>query len=588
MANCLGSYGLDFFEENDETMTGVVGYVVSKGKGFSSYYGAPYLFMPLGHVEFWVGTEKGKGGNFQVSSFHTHCGGRNIWEMICSDIDLTPKACPKNERILMMSRSADSGGMLPVDIINADVLPSFLKGDKLKLQIVAPCLDVQYYATEDEYDDAQPEDKHGKKWLISDGALMALSFLGNHLVGNYEEGKEYENDAYVTFKATVKALYHGAFELEGNRENTFIRCVADTQYGELEFHHSVEQVPEDMRKNIKVGSIISGVCILSADAAIEEYESGIVKDFDHDLRLLRYTLKKGQAERLRSVLTEESVYETDTSGTSYHGADEIIDRFNFVEENHKGEYFAHMAEITEIEESSLDFPVGTKCIVLAADEEDHYESIVFISVDGEGNISQIKVSTDSRYHFRVERPERIKTPLDDIEIPESVADPILARAKFHGFLDWETDFGQIADDPYYSAHAYNAKEMLNALRANPQPDEKQAVDNILGYLFAKAVEEVVNHNRENPNYEPRLTASYRPNDALHGQLISTLEPEKHAALENAMELAQQFGNDFYSFMDMADKTEDDFEEIFLQAAIIVQRIGQIYANNGFDSMREGC
>ncbi len=587
MANLFESYGLEFFEENDETMTGLVGYVASNGKAFSSYYGAPYLYMPVGAPEFWLGSEKDEEGKLHINSFHTHCCGRNIWEMICSDIDLSPKACPKNERILMMSRSTDNGGMLPVDIINADVLPSYLKGDRINLQIVAPCLDVNYYATEEEYDDAQPKDKHGKKWLISDGALMALSFLGNHLVGLYEEGKEYDNDAYVTFRATVKALYHGVFELEGNRENTFIRCIADTQYGELEFHHSIDQVPEEMRKNIKIGSIISGVCILSADAAINEYESGIVKDFDHDLRLLRQTLQKGDAERLRSVLTDDSVYETQTSGKSYHGPTDIINRFQYVADFHDGEYFAHMAEITETEIEDPEFPVGTKCIVLAADEEDNYESIVFMTTDVDGNIARIKVSRDGRYHFEIKHPPRVKTPLDDIEIPESVADPIMARARFHGFLDGETEYEEIAEDPDYSSHASNAQRMLDALSADPQPDAKQAIDRILSYLFAKAVEDTVNRSRENPTMETRLTSSYSPTDAMQGELRTTLEPELHSKLVNDMELAEQFGNDLFSFMEMTDKTDDDFVDTFTQAAVIIQRIGQIYAKHEFISSEGG-
>ena len=136
-------------------------------------------------------------------------------------------------------------------------------------------------------------------------------------------------------------------------------------YGELEFDHSFDQVPEDLRDNIKVGSIISGVCMISADAAIGEYENGIVKDFDHDLRLVRFTLAKGETERLRSVLTADSVYETDTSGNSCCGADEIIDRLTYACENHEGKYIAHLAEITELAGFGLEYPVGTKCIVLA-------------------------------------------------------------------------------------------------------------------------------------------------------------------------------------------------------------------------------
>ncbi len=414
MADMLESYGLEFFEEDEETMMGLAGYIISNGKAFSSYYGAPYFYMPVGILEFWAGTEKEE-GKLQFNRFHTHCSGRILWEMICSDIDLSPKSYPENERILMLNRSTGEGGMLPIDIFNVDVLPSWLKGDRIELQIVAPCLEVNYYATEEEYDDAQPEDRHGKKWLIAEGALMPLSFLGNHLVGLYEEGKEYDNDAFVTFRATVKALYHGVFEMEGTRENTFIRCVADTMYGEMEFHHSVDQVPEEMRKNIRIGSVVSGVCILSGDAAIKEYENGIVKDYDHNLRLLRQTIQKGEPERLRGVLTDDSVFETETYGKTYLGATDIVNRFRYVADYHEGKYIAHMAEITGTGEAELEFPAGTKCIVLSADKEDNYESIVFMTTDENGNIARIKVTRDDRYHFRIKHPPRVRTPLDTNE-----------------------------------------------------------------------------------------------------------------------------------------------------------------------------
>lgn len=585
MANLLDSYGLDFLGKDEETLMGAVKYTVQEGKAIKGYYDTPYFYLPIGSAEFWASSEKSEAGKLAISGFHTHCGGKTIWEMICSDIDLSPKDCPKTERILMMSRGTDNGSMLPVDIITADVLPSFLKGDKLTLQVVAPCLEVNYYATEEDYDKTVPTDKRGKKWGVANGSLMPLSFLANHLVGNYEEGKEYANDAYVTFKAKVTRLYVGTFEIGDQKENTFIRCFADTIYGELEFDHSFDQVPEDLRDNIKVGSIISGVCVISADAAIGDYENGIVKDFDHNLRLVRFTLSKGEAERLRSVLTADSVYETDTSGNCYHGADEIIERLNYVCENHEGKYIAHFAEITEHAEPDLEYPVGTKCIVLADNEEDNYESIVFLSTDEDGNISRIQVSTDSRYRFQIEKPERVKTSLDDIEIPQSVVQPIIARAKFHGFLDHDLDDDLIVQDEDYSQHKNNVQRMLEALQKEPQPDTEEAFGNILGYLFAKSVEMTINEAKENPAFETRLTASYNPLDALEGKLISTLPPDQHAALEDAMELAQQFGKDVFVFMEMTGKTDEDFTDIFTQAAIVVQRIGQLFGRNGFE---ESC
>lgn len=585
MANLFDSYGLDFLGKDEDTLMGAVRYTVQEGKAIKGYYDTPYFYLPIGSAEFWASSEKSEDGKLAISGFHTHCGGKTIWEMICTDVDISPKDWPKTERILMMSRSTDNGGMLPVDIITADVLPSFLKDDRLTLQLVAPCLEVNYYATEEEYDKTVPADKQGQKWGIADGALITLSFLANHLVGNYEDGKEYDNDAYITFKAKVTRLCVGTFEIGDQKENTFIRCFADTVYGELEFDHSFGQVPEELRDNIKVGSIISGVCMISADAAIGEYENGIVKDFDHDLRLVRFTLAKGETERLRSVLTADSVYETDTSGNSCYGADEIIDRLTYVCENHEGKYIAHLAEITELAGSGLEYPVGTKCIVLADKEEDNYESIVFVSVDEDGNISRIHVSTDSRYRFRIEKPERVKTPLDDMVIPESVVQPIIWRAKYHGFLAYDLEDKLVLEDEDYTQHKNNAERMLEALQAEPQSDAEKSIGNILGYLFAKSVEMTVNEAKENPAFETKLTASYSPHDAFRGVLRSTLPPDQHAALENAMEQARQFGKDVFAFMEMMEKTDDDFPELFTQAAVVVQRIGQMYASNGFE---ESC
>lgn len=73
-----------------------------------------------------------------------------------------------------------------------------------------------------------------------------------------------------------------------------------------------------------------------------------------------------------------------------------------------------------------------------------------------------------------------------------------------------------------------------------------------------------------------------PHDAFRGVLRSTLPPDQHAALENAMEQARQFGKDVFAFMEMMEKTDDDFPELFAQAAVVVQRIGQMYASNGFE------
>lgn len=578
MANMLESYGLDFLSEDEESMMGTHGYTVQNGRAFTSYHEAPYFYMNMGRVEFWASTVKDKDGKLSVSAFHTHCGGNHIWEMICSDIDLTPKASTETERILMMYKSGVEAGMLPVDIFNADILPSFLKGEKLKLQIVAPCWQVHYYATEADYEAAAFTDDNGKKWSVAVGSLFPLKFLYNHSTDRYKPGEEYEDDADICFAATVKAVYYGEFKVGGEEHDTFLRCVADTIFGELKFHHTIEQVPEDMRQNIKIGAIISGTCILSADAAIEKYENGVVKNAENNLKLIRYSIEKGANERLRAVLTDKSVYETETSNKSYQGPDAIIARFNYVHENHAGKYITHSAVITEADELSMEYPVGTRCIILA-DERNNYESIAFVTTNQDGNIEKIKISTDSRYRFQVEEPPQIKTPLDDLEAPKSVADLIIPRARFHGFLDYDVESDQILEESVSETHKEYAQQMLDALRDSNPDDLACVMDNLIAYLFAKTVERTVIERKS----DALLQVSYKTDDALIGTLHSALTTDGHAALERAIKLAKQFGKDIRSFMRISGMEESDYSDTFLHAAIIVQQIGQLYAENGFDS-----
>jgi hypothetical protein len=52
-----------------------------------------------------------------------------------------------------------------------------------------------------------------------------------------------------------------------------------------------------------------------------------------------------------------------------------------------------------------------------------------------------------------------------------------------------------------------------------------------------------------------------------------------------METGKQFGTDLFTFMQLADKSDDDFIDTYKLAAIVVQRIGRIYSLKCFN--REG-
>lgn len=577
MAAYLENYGLDFFAEEEDMFSGLLGYLAQNGKAIVGYYNYPYLFKSMGNVEFWLDTELDpENKRLSVTDFDAHCGGNVVWEMIASGNDINSKQDSPLKRIMLFKACEGQRCLIPVHVITADVLPSFLEGDVIKLQMIAQPLEINYYADEDEYSDSLPSDEYGKKWGIGEGSLLALSFLNNHDPERYDKTKEYESDSYLHFNATVTKLYHGVFDMGGKKENLFVRCFAQTAYGELEFDHTIDQVPEEQRKNMKVGAVISGLCILSGDAAIDEYENGVIKDFEHDLKALRYAFVKGQAQRLRSVLSPNAVLDTDNADTTFVGPDQIIERINYVHDNYKKEYFAHLATVTEAED--LEFSVGERCLILARESEDNYESLAFIKVNDDGLITDIIIRNESRYRFQVDRPATIDSDPEEFQPHKRVEEPIFLRAQFHGIIDHSMELEELLNNiADRETSENNAKLILDALQKEPQPDIETALENTFGYLFAKAVEQALSNELSKSAGSEEVTVSIVPKDAFSGE-VNTILSELKKPIEKAFRLGKQFYKDLKYYMQSKDLGEDDFAEEFTRAAVVVQRSGQLGAS----------
>lgn len=403
MPNFIENFGLDFLFEEEEIAMGFMAYLTQEGTAINGYYGCPTLFDSMGAIDLFVKTRKMEDGNLAIADLDTHCCGTNVWEMRNTGISITPKDALPMERVYLFLNK-DGEGMVPIHLTNADVLPSFLNGDVVKMQMCALPLQINYFSDEEEYAASIPKDKNGEKWLVGEGALLPIDFLVNHCVEKAGGDSSVETDDRVMFRAEVKELYHGLFQMGEEKEYPFINCIADTQFGELCFAHTIQQIPEEQRDHIRIGATISGVCILSGDVAIFEYEKGFVKDFEHDLRLLRQTIVHGEAERMRPVLRENAVYTSEASGKTYEGKDEIIKRLDVVRNNqiiggHK--CFAYPATIEQAPEETK-YSVGTRCIVIAYDDEERYDAIAFLDVDEEGFITEIHISEDGCYRFALD------------------------------------------------------------------------------------------------------------------------------------------------------------------------------------------
>lgn len=578
MANCIEHLGLDFLMQTEDEVRGLWGYIAQEGKPIIGYYGFPYLNQHFGDAQLILRTIRNdEEKRIEVVGMDTHSSGNCIWDVSLSDLNIARKDADILERRCIVKRKSDGGGMAVVNIVNADVLPSFDEGTDLKLQMVAfPAL-IEYFKDEDEYAAAQPESPTGKKWLLADGSMLATGFMRNRDPESDAFASNDDLDDLMLIRGTVKKLYHGVFALNGEAHNTYLRCIIGTEHGDLEIVHTINEVKEEQRDNIRVGATVNGVFTLSGDAAIYEYDQGVVLDEAHDLSILRSTFAGADPERIRFVFAENAIYLAEYNNSTYTGRDAIVARLKYVAEVADDKYFAHMATIVSVDagDTVLPYHAGKRCIVIASGEEHNYQSIAFADIDDEGRISRLVTSDNCRYHFRIDEKPVPKTPLDDVEIPESVVEPIILRARFHGIIDDDVAAQSILTDvPDVRMYERNVEQMLCTM---PEGDEEKNLKNLFGYLFAKAIETAYSETQHTGLFKKRLVVRYTPADAWNGTIHTLLKPEKSERIAVAMEFGKQFAKDFAFFHPFGAAHDDAYDADLRKALIVVQQLGYLYA-----------
>jgi len=573
----MENFGLEVFTEKDESFSGLIAHSAQNGVAITGYYGLPYFNQHYGSVQIILRTKPRDGEEgLELSGVDTHAAGRAIWTVRLSGANVNPDDADKLSRRVIVTRSDSSGGMAVVNIVNADVLPSFMEDDLITMQVLAFPEFIGYYADEDAYADSLPDRKYDKKLLLSDGCVFPSGLLKNRDPNNPDYGKDDHLDDLVLIRGTVKSARYGRFNVGEEEYRPYIVTTIDTEFGPLEIIHTPEQVDESLRENIREGAIVNMVGTLSGDVAIDAYEHGIVKDEEHNLALLRYVFSNHDPERLHLVLLDNTVYTAEYNNLQFTGADEIIKRLKHVQE--QGEHFAHMATITEVDSEDgvfPEYPVGKRCVVLASGEETNYESIAFIDVDENGNIVKLRTSIDSRYHFRIDEKPKKNSILEDVKIPDSVMEPILLRARYHGIIDDSvTNEMILGDTENADMYENNVRQMMDTLPETTDKEQERAyMEKLFGYLFAKAAEMEYAETHRTASFNH--LCNYSPSDCWAGEIHSNLNEKGQEALEAALELGRQFYSDlkFYSECN----PDEVYEDNMLRALILTQILGRQFS-----------
>ena len=414
MGNYFEQLGLGHFTEDDESFMGLVEYIASNGYTVTGYSGRPYINHHLGDIQVILHTEKLQDPedeedetSFAISAVDTHIRGLCVWDLRCSGIDLTPKDALVTEKRCMFTSVKSDKGAVPITVINADLLPNYHENEVVQLQMAAFALNIDYFETEQEAQEAFPENEKGVRTGLKTGYLFPAGFMENHIIREDGTTKDADPDldSIVLLLAKVKSIYYGRIAIDEQKDNrSFIICKVETNMGDLEIVHSFYQVEEEKRTLYKVGATILAEIVIQGDAAIYEHEKGIVRDEESNLHLLRGVFEGDDPERLRAVLTSDAVYRADLNDVSSIGADAVIERLQYVHENAKADYRAHLATITEVAEGEqkLPFEAGKRCLVLTAKGSEDHESIAFIECDENGNITWLHTTAESRYAFKLD------------------------------------------------------------------------------------------------------------------------------------------------------------------------------------------
>ena len=406
------NFGFKEFYDDKDTVIGLGRYTAEKGKAFIGYYDIPYLYHNFGDMEVIVTSDRTEDGVLEVTRIDNHCRGNCIWDAVLEEWDINPKDQDKMHQRVMIEGANGMRNMAIVDLIHADVLPSFLGGDAVKMQIIGFPKLIELYETEDDYMEAQDE-WQGKKLGLADGLIAPTGFMKNHDPENPEFEKNPDEDTWHVMRGRINKILWGRFALEEMLEKqAFLLIFVQTRVGELQLVCSHEQIREEDFRLLKPGMIVSAVVALSGDVAIGEYQNGIVLDEENDLSLLRYSMTRGDPERLRSALSEDAVYRSEVVQSEFYGPDSIIQRIAYVQKNANPVYTIRKGTITGTDggEQVLSHGAGSRCLILYSDNLEVPESLCFIETDEDGRIREIRITNIGGCHFKEDEPPVLKEP----------------------------------------------------------------------------------------------------------------------------------------------------------------------------------
>lgn len=501
MAYFAENLGLDFVSKDNEDRKKLQLLILHKGKWIKGYIDGICANYHMGDAQFVLSAiyDKEKDA-YRVQNVDTHIAGICEWNVLLSDINLNDEEENSLKRRCIV-RDSETGEKFTVcEILNADVLPSYLEDEPVALQMAAFPLEFEYITSEEEFlktgiertEDLNFSAKMGK--IVPDGLLK--NFLSDDEEKRYKLGPQ---NSPVTLAGKVKSVQKGFIRFGEDDEEYigFAGVIIDTDFGELQIVHSIPQLDEREIYEIKPGHVVFGRFILSADAAINEYENGRIFDEEHNLMALRHILQSEETERCANLFAEDVTYISQSNATVHKGKQAVISALDSINQKLKYGCIAHLATIDDHFEYSsmmMKYPIGTRCLAIEYIRKDEnaetfrYEmsTLIFIENDDEGKICKIEALDSDGYIFILDEDIQDYC-IDDTARTEEDETKKYSRGKQRGKV-----FSLLSDTDLSSEMIKKVSEHLGSFKENIKIEmEAERLYNIFTDLTDEEIEKAI-------------------------------------------------------------------------------------------------
>lgn len=440
MALELKNFNITNFVKDEEKCYKIVDDVVHNcDRALRGYSGSLSFNKKIGDCEFWANIIKENNSN-NVDAFNIHAINNIVWDVYYYDIDLNN--IDDKTVFKAMFANNEGYGFIPINIINYDMIPSLLKCDKVTLQISATPFLISYYKNTKEYNKWFKEEKCPSPQI---GKLFPIHFMNNHNINNKKRtDKTVQSDLYVTFSGKVKRIEERNSIFNGKKK-TFINSIIDTNYGELELSHTINQVKKEQRELIKKGSIVSGVCVLTGDAAIDDYDLGAIYDDYNLLKCYRHYCLTGDNTKTKYLFSDDVVYKSVLGKHNVVGKDNVKNHIENIHkllvENNKNTYvyLGKVLESLRTDEGREPFPIekGMDCLIIAYYEPFLFDSILLIETNDNHEITKIYLDDARKYKFSINQEYSLDTQysfFENIISPTNVFEAMSNRTKYYNII----------------------------------------------------------------------------------------------------------------------------------------------------------